>query len=551
MLLNLLKFNKSSKELKINQSNVFYNYTLGFESSNIDLLKTAGKLLKTGIAKSVFFSDFKCVYLDNLGNTQVEFLKLEGRQWDSSWGLEFNQKMPESVAADAIGFFEVLFHENRISLNNDLYLRASLPPLVLEDEDNEISLFSSVKIYKSGIAILSFQFDATWQGIDENEFIARVVNIFQIYFKSIWVDSKIQTLDADVVLINAFEDTFSVAGEYIKNKEVKKTIKEMKKDSQRVINDAFQIDGKKFHLGGDDWSLHEIAGSKNDDSWESTLDLCRSIYSNAVSNILVFGQRSKNNDFRKYMWEGRPSICLLRFDNQPQNKNDLIKQFSSSMSKILLRANFRGQTPDLPIDLRMFDDYCLHAQRSALLWTWLRSDGDSDNVWDEPHTRGKIFENQARAEQIEYYNMRIARACSWAHDPLSDIHLFHAYETLVNSERLTHHSSQAGEVSAALSYIINEFGTASLIPSAKEAARYHLEELRYKSDSIRNRRDRGLTFVFGLVGAATLAEFVVHPFIQEIWPKLSKVITPILSFGISGALILSVVIVVLIINKDE
>ena len=106
-------------------------------------------------------------------------------------------------------------------------------------------------------------------------------------------------------------------------------------------------------------------------------------------------------------------------------------------------------------------------------------------------------------------------------------------------------------MSAALSYIIKEFGTASLIPSAKEAARYYLEALRYRSDSIRNRRDRWLTFVFGLVGAATLAEFVVHPFIQEIWPKLSKVVTPILSFGISGALMLSIVIVVWVINKDE
>ncbi|WP_231573006.1 hypothetical protein [Yersinia similis] len=551
MLSNLFKLDRTQRQLRINQFNVFYNYVIGFESANIDLVKTAANLLKTGISNSVFFSDFKCIYMDDSKKIQIDLLKPEGRQWDSSWEIKFNPKIPERIIAELIDSYEIAFHESRVSLNSDIYIRTSLPPLVLEYESEQVALFPSVKVYKNGIAILSFQFDETWEKMKESDFISNVVNIYQRYFKSIWVDAKIQTLDAEVELIHAFEDTFSFGGNYFRGRVVNKLINKMKKDSQKVLDDALQTDGEIFSLGGSDWSLHRIAGTENNDSWEATLDLCRSMYCNAIGNILVLDGKYKRDSFKEFIWQGRPSVSLLRFDTQSKSKKELFHTFSHSMMKILLRTDVAEKVPVLPQDLRMFEDYCFHANRSILLWTWLKPNGSLDNVWDEPNTRSKIFESQARAEQIEYYNMSIARACSWAHDPQSDKHLLHAYETLANSEKLIHHSSCSGEVSDSLSYIIESFGTTALIPSAKEVARYHLDELRYKSDFVRSRRDRWLTFVFGLVGAATLAEFVVHPIIQKIFPMLNKTIAPMFSFFISGFLILSVAIIILVINRDE
>lgn len=551
MLLSLLKFNKSPQILELNQSNVFYNYSLGLESAKVDLAKTAAKLLKSGISKSVFFSDYKFIYIDELGKTQVEVIKPEGRDWDSNWELKFDSNIPKTIIADLMSSFEIAFHENRISHDSELYLRASLPPLILEDEYSQIPLFASVKIYADGIAILSFQFDATWEGINENDFISDVINMYRRYFKSIWIDAKIQTIDADIALKNAFEDTFSFAETYITRRKIKRLIREMKKDSQKILDNAFNVDGKHFNLGDQDWSLHQIAGTEDNDSWESTLELCRSMYSNVVSSIIVSYEKSKINKFNKFIWQGRPSVSLLRFKNQPQNKKELFQNFSSSMIKILLRVNVLEKNPDLPPDLRMFEDYCLHANRSIFLWTWLRPNGSSDDIWDDPDTCAKLFENQARAEKIEYYNMRFARACAWAHDPLTDSHLLNAYEILVNSERLIHHSSNIGEVSDAISYLVETFGTKSLIPSAKEAARFYLDEIKYKSDAIKNRSSRWLGFVFGLVGVTSFAEFAIYPIIQEIWPTLSKTITPILSFGISVILLLFFIIIILGINKKK
>ncbi len=96
-----------------------------------------------------------------------------------------------------------------------------------------------------------------------------------------------------------------------------------------------------------------------------------------------------------------------------------------------------------------------------------------------------------------------------------------AYETLVSAEDIVHHSSQAGEISDALSYLMSEVGTADLVPSGKERARWRLDELRYRTDSQRARTDRWVWFVFGIVGTAGLADLVFKPYLAAAYSELS------------------------------
>jgi hypothetical protein len=550
-MLNSKNIDVFEKSLKVNQANVFYNYTVGFESAQVDLLKTGRKLLKIGVSQSIFFSDFKCLYLDEHGQTQVEVVTPEWRNGDSNWKIEFGKSVPEHIANDLINSFQITFHENQFTHERGSFLRTNLPPIMLENGDSQIPLYASAKIHEDGIAILSFQFDGTWEGLDEKHFLSDVVNIYKRYFKSIWIDSRLQQLDSEVVLEDAFEDTFSIGGSYLTGWKVKRTINKLKRESQKVLDDAFQVAGHSFHLGGFDWSLHQIAGTENDAPWESTVELCRSIYSNALSGLIVTRSKERKKSLKSFMWQGRPSISLLRFEEQPQTKIDLLNNFSRSMSKILMRADSIQNLPELPPDLRFFNDVCLHANRSIILWTWIKPDNSSVNVWDDADTPSKLFENQARTEQIEYHNLKIARACSWAQNPPSSDCLLYAYKTLASSESMIHQSSSSGEVTDALSYLIDKFGTTGLIASSKEAARYHLDELKYKSDKAKSRSDRWLTFVFGLVGTTTLADFAVHPFVKEAWPKLSPIHSPIVSFGVSGGLVLLIAMFIWLVSNKR
>lgn len=539
----------SKKPLKINQANIFYNYTLGFGSANIDLPKTGTMLLKAGISKSVFFSDYKYIYIDKSGSTKIEQVKPEISKGGSEWKVELSPEVPSYIKEEVTTSCQIAFHETQFQHEGMPYLRASLPPIVLDNEEYQLPLYASVKIYSDGIAILSFQLDATWEALDESYFLSDIVNIYNRSFKAIWVDSNLQKIDAKVVLKSAFEDHFSIAGKDVSGWKVKRLIRKMKLSSQKVLDNSLQAEGNSFQLGNTEWLLHQIAGTENSKSWESTVEQCRSIYFNSISSLLVSQIKENKTSLSNFMWEGRPSISLLRFENQPDTKKGLYKNFSRSISKILLRADKATNFPTLPPDLRAFDDFCLHANRAIFLWTWLRAKNSPKNAWDDADTPPKIYGNQARTEQIEYHNMNIARACSWAQEPFSNGHLLYAYKTLARSESIIHQSSSSGEVTDALFYLIDSFGTKGLVNSGKEAARYHLDELKYNSDKAKSHRDSRLTFIFGLVGVASLAQFAIHPLVIKTWPLVSKTYLPIVSFGISGVLVCCVITIMSLINN--
>ncbi|QUM75542.1 hypothetical protein HWV00_04440 [Moritella sp. 24] len=540
----------TGKLLKVNQANAFYNYVLGFDSANIDLLQTGSRFLKEGVSTSVFFSDFKCMYIDESGNKKIEVISRTGRDFDSNWKLEFSDEMPKSVATELLHSCEIAFHENRIQNEEVPYLRVCLPPILLDNEEYQLPLFTSIKIYSDGIAILSFQLDATWDGLDESHFLSDIVNMYNYYFKSIWIDSRLQKLDAKVVLNNAYEEKFSIGGKYLTNWKIKQLIKKSKQDTQKFLDEALKVEGHYFDFGdgGGNCTLHQIVGTENSESEELTVDLCRSIYCNAISRLLVSEKNERKTSLGHFMWQGRPSITLLRFEDQPENKEELYKSFSHSISKILLRANNVAKNPNLPPDLRVFDDFCLHGNRSILLWTWLKSENSSENVWDDINTASTIFGNQARTELIEYYNLKVARACTWAQNPRSNDHLLYAYKILASSDSMIHQSSCSGEIVDSLSYLMEIFGTTGLINSGKESARYHLDELRYNADKAKSRSDSSLALIFGLVGAASLAQFVVHPFVKETWPLLSEIQGPVVSFGMSGGGIILLATLIRLIN---
>ena len=134
-MLNLINTYVSEKPLKVNQANVFYNYTLGFGSANIDLLKTGSMLLKAGISKSVFFSDYKYIYLDESGVTRIELIKPEVSNGGSDWKVEFSPEVPNYIKEEIAASCQIAFHETQFQHEGMPYLRASLPPIVLDNEE--------------------------------------------------------------------------------------------------------------------------------------------------------------------------------------------------------------------------------------------------------------------------------------------------------------------------------------------------------------------------------------------------------------------------------
>jgi hypothetical protein len=134
--------------------------------------------------------------------------------------------------------------------------------------------------------------------------------------------------------------------------------------------------------------------------------------------------------------------------------------------------------------------------------------------------------------------MRVARACTIAGSPSSYIQLVDAYETLTSADDIIHNSSQAGEITDLISYLMSSTGTADLIPSGKERARWHLDELRYRTEIRRARIDRVIGFLFGLVGTAGLADLVFKSYLAASYPELSNWKAGLFSFVLAALVVI-------------
>lgn len=534
--------NPRTATLQVHQVNSFYNYTVGLDLTEVDLLKTAAKLLKSGLARTVCFSDLKAVHLDEDDTVQFEWIRPEGRVWDNRWSVKFSEALPKHAVDDLIFCLELSFHEERIegaeAKQVPPHLRAALPPVILEREGVILPIHPWLKLHADGIMCISFQLDTTWHNLDEPDFIQDIVNLFQRYFDQVWVRADLQRMDAEQILPHAFEGDVSIGGHSIVGRKTRKLVKEMRRKASGVLDSSLGRDGQRFELHGESWELHPIAGSEDQDDWEATIDLCRSIYASAVaSQVVARAGKKRHSKAGIQLWQGRPSISLMRFGDQPQSKDDLFSRYGPSLSRILLRSAQIDNPPPLPRDLRPFEDYAFHGNRALLLWTWLRPHSSPDDAWKDANTRAHLLENQARAEHFEYHNMRVARACATASSPPTDEQLVHAYETLANTDAVIHHSSQAGEITDALEFLMDAAGTSALIKSGKEQARWHLDERRYRNEKLRARVDRWLAGVFGFVGAAGLADLVIQPLLQAMYPEWLEWKSGLVAFGLAALVV--------------
>lgn len=92
-------------------------------------------------------------------------------------------------------------------------------------------------------------------------------------------------------------------------------------------------------------------------------------------------------------------------------------------------------------------------------------------------------------------------------------------------------------------------GTTRLIASGKEQARWHLDERRYSNDKQRSRMDRWLMGVFGIVGAAGLADLVIQPLLKETYSAWTDWFIGLTAFALASFLVGMTAVSIWIVNK--
>lgn len=542
-------------KIHIKQANFFYNYTFGLNVNGIDLIKTATKLFGEGLVRLVTFSDLNVLYLDKNNNLKTNKIEHNSRDYDKSWKVDIIDDLQDLVIPEFVASLEQSFHDKNIQgpYNRSVApnFRASLAPIVFEDKDLTFTFVPWIKIYNDGIVALSFQLDFESDAIEENDFIDNFVNLSHKYFKNIYMDAKIQRIDGYKHLENYSKVPLTFGGQTISNRATRKLKKEICAQSKSRLDKSLSANGKEFDCFGAQWVLHPIAGTENKVNGESTLEMCQSIISVAIIAQIRANSKNSSQNVEAVIWEGRPSISLMRFSGQESNKKIFLTKHSASLSRIMLRASTLKRPPELPLDLRPFDDYCFHGNRSLLLWTWMKATDAPDDAWSDVNVKSKIYDNQCRTEHFEYHNMRIARACSIVSSPSNDLILVDAYEILSQSEKLLMRSSHSGEITDAVQYLLNAVGTKDLINSAKEQAKWYLDEKRFIYERQRSNIDRSLTVVFGFVGAAGVADLILKPLLEDLFPSTQNWITGLAAFVISSLIVLLLSLIILACNRSK
>jgi hypothetical protein len=90
-----------------------------------------------------------------------------------------------------------------------------------------------------------------------------------------------------LIIPNAFQDQITLAGKPLKGREIKSTIRKMRKEARKIFQESISKEGSTFTIGEKTVVLHKVAGSNNEDTWESNFDFCTSVYMNALSNLIV------------------------------------------------------------------------------------------------------------------------------------------------------------------------------------------------------------------------------------------------------------------------
>lgn len=506
--------------LEIHEWEIWHTYSTYLESTNIDLLKTARRLVASGIAECVMLRDGRTFWQSNgvvgSGLTVVEQRPLSP---ESTFRLDLDQgceKKPEGFALEAWGQASHFLIGERRVLGEDMalphpYLRAYLGKCVVTStaSDSTISclnLYPILIVYASGVLIVEFRMIGANSVTTFDNFINGGVNLFTYQF--------------DRVEVNPGLAAFAIRAYYQLNRPLSLFQRIQLVRLQRGHD--FAVKQQTATRADMDFSfdLAPLSSSTPDDlkAIANTIFHTTAFISGSPRMGLYFlllGQRP--GPVVGQLWSGRPHIHLVRFSEQCRTATDNEVRHGSDFGRILGRVAVLDEAVAqnaLPKNARFFQDYGAYIGSAASLWVWSLDGLAAQERWMDPNRGNLIYQRQVLAELLEYGYMlhisiyhRIER-CSATSKILS-----------VRKEvlRLQHDmrvASHAGEIRELLEYGWKAFGLPSLVSEIDEGLRLRELETRFDEARRSERITLALTIVFGFVAVPALAEQVIEPILK-------------------------------------
>jgi hypothetical protein len=539
--------------LEIEEWEIWHTYTTFLESTGIDLLEAARRLVGSGVAECAMLRDGRTYWRSHdtvgAGVTVVEVDAISGRSIFQLKVDEGCKTKPDGFALEAWGQASYFLISERRVLGEDAalpppYLRAYLGKCLListspDKESSELNLYPVLTVYESGVLIVEFRMIGPKTVRALAGFIADDVNLFRYKF------DRIEVAPGLVAFAARAYHRFDYQGNFIRRLQV------------------------LWLQAGHDIAVRQITKKQADDHFsfdlapltrsepEDLQSIAQTIFHVAAFIIgrpraglafLLWGQPPAPavGEF----WSGRPHVHLVRFHNQGSTASENEDRHGSDFGRILSRVPVLEDAKArsaLPKDARLFQDYGAYVTRASSLWVWSLHGLSGQEAWMDPNRGNLIYERQVLAELLEYGYMLHRSLYHRVEKFSTTAEVISVRREVLQLQRKMREASHSGEILELLENGWNELGLPCLVSEIDAGLRLRESETR-SIEALRSARvGWALTVVFGFVAVPALADQVIQPlwkltpFHQFTDPSLASV----LSDGMAVLLVLLVLWVAL------
>jgi hypothetical protein len=538
--------------LEIEEWEIWHTYTTYLESTNIDLLESARRLVASGVAECAMLRDGRSYWRSNgmvgSGSTVIEVDSISGR---STFRLEFDEgckAKPDGFALEAWGQASYFLISERKVLGEDTalpppYLRAYLGKCLLtstsaDRTNSQLNLYPVLIIYESGVLIVEFRMIGPKTVTALADFIVGDVNLFRHRFDRVEVNPGLVSFAT-----RAYQSAYK--WNFIRRFQI----------MWLQVGHDIAVGQRTKKQADEDFSFDvaPLSGPETDD----LKSLAQTIFHTAAFIIgrprvglafLLWGQRPAPavGEF----WSGRPHIHLVRFREQCETATKNESRHGSDFGRILSRVpalDDAAARRGLPKDARLFEDYGAYVISNSSLWVWSLEGLEKQEAWMDPNRGNLIYERQVLVELLEYGYMLNRSLYHRVEKFKTTAEVVAVRREILQLRLKMREASHSGEIRELLENGWSEFGLPYLISEIDAGLRLRASETR-SIEALRSTRvGWALTVVFGFVAVPALADQVIQPiwkltpFHQFTDPSLEKVV----SDGIAVLIVLLVLWVTL------
>lgn len=426
------------------------------------------------------------------------------------------------------------------------YLRVFLPPCQLIAEAYGYAVYPQVKLYANGVMLTHLRVLSGDKALDVQEFIERHVNLFMVVGKDLRVHLGVFLPYISSLLLGG------PLG-FRQRREALKTL------SAVYAWAALTASQSKEELGS--WPLLSLSDFPSVEAGENAVPrtlrhVARMIETAILSTLeaqrkgrgyLLFGG-SKGQPSLGSFWSGRPSVHLVRFEDQPATSAALDDGLRADLAQVMFKsvAPLTGNAEAiLGPNTRAFDDFLVYQSRGMTLWVSTAADLAPGRAFPEdPNQNYLVLARQVQVEVVDYLHMAARRLHERALEGGRAGDLLNDERELVVLEQGITEVSLMGEVQD----FVRQGCGCSDVDGLRERTRAALNlksaEIAERRNTLAARFGSLLTIVFGLMGAPAVQAGITDPLLRMLGWSLpgSQDAQIILGFGIACGVVIGLVL---------